>query len=145
MTPLSIMMRKWGKHMKKHPSPTVVTGPKPVVFLAEDGSYMTEDQILADLPKRITDPADLALIRNNFEADPSEPSAIMCEEIGINLGGYVASSLGRWMRNSYGMWHPENPHIVLNPAPNAEGIIDHPRFPDNLSGEIIKRFVASLQ
>lgn len=46
---------------------------------------------------------------------------------------------GMSIRNYYGLWDKKNPYTLINPPPNAEGIIDHPLHPDNLSGRIIDR------
>ena len=104
-----------------------------------DGSYMNEDQILADLSNRITDPETLDVIRSNFTP---KPNADQAEAFSVV---YAATELGRWNRNSYGLWREDNPYTLVNPEPNEDGIIDHPLHPDNLSGRIIDRFVAQSQ
>ena len=54
---------------------------------------------------------------------------------------FMNVELCRWIRNAYGLWSKKNSNVILNPLPNAEGIIDHPSFPDNLSGRIFDRLV----
>jgi hypothetical protein len=103
-----------------------------------DGTYLSEDQILADLPNRVTDAETLALIKSNFTPSPEH----RLEAIQA-IHDQIAFS--RWIRNSYGLWREDNPYTLTNPPANEEGIIYHPMHPDNLSGRIVDRFVISLQ
>lgn len=52
---------------------------------------------------------------------------------------------GRIIRNRYGLWDKNNPYVILDPKPNVNGIIDHPLFPDNYSGEILEKFITKLK
>jgi hypothetical protein len=45
---------------------------------------------------------------------------------------------GRDIRNEFYMWRPDNPHSVVDAEPNAQGVIDHPKFPDQRSHEVLK-------
>lgn len=110
-----------------------------------DGSYMDEWHIIAHMfLVSVKDEKTLALIRNGFEYDSESPEAKKALELGLNLGNFERFQLGMWIRNTYGLNRPDNPHIAFDPEPNAEGIIDHPRHPDNLSGWIIERFIKLL-
>lgn len=46
---------------------------------------------------------------------------------------------GRWIRNAYGLWLPNNPLTEKNPASDSN------KHPDNLSFEIMKMVVKTLQ
>jgi len=80
-----------------------------------DGSFMDEDQIVKDLPTQLME-VDLHALRNMKEDDL----------ILLHHG------LGRWIRNSYGLWAKDYPYI---PAGSNT---------DDFSFEIIKKFHASI-
>jgi hypothetical protein len=47
---------------------------------------------------------------------------------------------GLWLRNTYNLWHQENPHTMLGYAPELrDGADCNPRHPDNMSGRIIEK------
>lgn len=117
---------------------------RPIVYLNADGTYMDESQILADLPRRVTDDADLALMRRNFVARLDADMTRKARSLGMDVGATVRSQFGRWIRNSYGMWHESNPHWMEG-RPSADGVMRDTRHPDNASGRIIEAFVAQLQ
>lgn len=85
-----------------------------------DGTYMTEAQIMADLPSRI-DPDGFA----TFLKMPTD-ELIWCHH-----------GLGQWIRNSYGLWHEWNPYVILQDA-------QHDNFPDQISQRIIETLHATL-
>jgi hypothetical protein len=47
--------------------------------------------------------------------------------------------VGTGIRNTYGLWERDNPYTVINPEPNEEGVIDDPRFPDQVSHDVLVR------
>jgi hypothetical protein len=49
------------------------------------------------------------------------------------------SHLGMIIRNTYGLWEPENPYTNINSEPNEAGFIDDPRHPDAVSQWILER------
>lgn len=111
-------------------------------ILNKDGSYMNEDEILANMIANSSlsfDQETIAIIRNDFKPLPDMDNyhAIGCV--------FMFSEFGRWLRNSYGLWAADNPHTLLNPEPNDQNIIDHPLFPDNFSGRIMDRFITHLK
>ena len=57
--------------------------------------FLSREQILEDLPTRMS--------KEDLTALKDTP---LTELIKFHHG------LGRWMRNNYGLWFPENPHIV---------------------------------
>lgn len=114
-------------------------------FRNPDDGFMDRDQILHHLfTTGVIDPASRDLIRNNFEHPPGD-EADAARAFGLNIGAFERDSFGRWIRNSYGLWDPQNPHVVRDPEPNPDGVIDHPLFPDNFSGSIIDDFVSLLR
>lgn len=51
-------------------------------------------------------------------------------------------TVGRSIRNMFGLWEEENPYTELNAAPNAEGIIDDPAHPDAVSWKVMELLAA---
>lgn len=104
-----------------------------------DGSFMSSDQIVADLLSRKFDEESANLILSGFDpmtgTDKTERMYI----------AFARDNFGRQIRNSYGLWNEMNPHVVQNPEPNERGIVDHPLFPDNLSGAIMDRFIEQFK
>ena len=45
---------------------------------------------------------------------------------------------GMAIRNKYKLWHEDNPHTVVDSIPNAQGILDHPLHPGQLSMTIMR-------
>jgi hypothetical protein len=85
--------------------------------------FLSEDQIVADLLARIK--ASPAAIDTWLKV--KQESLIEAHH-----------TVGRSIRNDYGLWDERNPHVVLDPPPN-EGVIDHPDYPDQMSHRIIER------
>ena len=108
-------------------------------ILNPDGSFMSAHEIVADLLSK-TYPEDTM---QAFLSDFKPPQG--CDRDEAIAYVFFHQSFGRFIRNTYGLWNDKNPHIVLNPAPNAKGIIDHPLFPDNYSGDIMDKFIARLK
>lgn len=111
-------------------------------ILNPDGSYMNENEILGNFIASSSismDAQTVAILRNDFKptSEMDHYEAVSC--------ALLFSEMGRWMRNSYGLWAEDNPHVVLNPEPNNQNIIDHPLFPDNFSGRILDRFIAHVK
>jgi hypothetical protein len=101
----------------------------PVVLSAEQLStpprvFLSEDEIVADLLARIK----------------SSPDALE-SWLKVKQDTLIEAhhSVGRSIRNDYGLWDQRNPHVVLDPSPNGEGLIDHPNYPDQMSHRIIER------
>ncbi|QIG71664.1 hypothetical protein EVB94_193 [Rhizobium phage RHph_TM40] len=114
-----------------------------ILFMHEDGSYYSSEEIFQDIHTNI-DTSDegsflLKYLERGFEPPADATSETKYEYHLAKIG------FGRWIRNSYGLWQEDNPHVILNPSPNDEGIIDHPLFPDNLSGTIIDRLIQHYQ
>jgi hypothetical protein len=76
-----------------------------------DGSYMTREQIIEDLKKRI-DEGGLYLLKVTARHD-------------LHIFHH---SLGQWIRNVYGLWHDNHPYL-------PDGV-----HPDDYSMEIIEEF-----
>jgi hypothetical protein len=86
--------------------------------------FLSEDEIVADLLARIkTSPAAL-----DTWLKVKQDSLIQAHH-----------TVGRSIRNDYGLWDVRNPHVVLDAPPNNEGLIDHPNYPDQMSHRIIER------
>lgn len=100
---------------------------------------MSADQIVADLLSKEFDDETKEGILNDFHAPPGSDRY---KAFGY---AFMRGEFGRWIRNSYGLWRADNPHVEVNPPPNAQNIIDHPLFPDNYSGMIIERFVEAFK
>ena len=108
-----------------------------------DGSYMNEDEIVQDIIDALkgNPGSELeGLLKSGFKTEPSEFD-LTTPPFSNFLDTYAKISFGRYLRNTYGLWQEDNPHVCINPDPNADGIIDHPRHPDNLSGTIIDRLI----
>ncbi|MBS3648887.1 hypothetical protein KEU06_09735 [Pseudaminobacter sp. 19-2017] len=48
------------------------------------------------------------------------------------------STVGMFIRNRYRFWDADNPHTNASAAPNEKGIIDDPKFPDQVSHAILE-------
>lgn len=84
--------------------------------------YMSEEQIVKDLLYRIrTNPESL-----------DDWMKLKRDHVGMLHHG-----LGTKIRNYYGLWDPKNPHVKVNAKPNKDGIIDDPKFPDQVSHRIL--------
>ncbi len=108
-------------------------------ILNDDGSFMSADEIVADLLSREYDEESTQLLLSNFDISLGE------DEIHRICIVFARSSFGRMIRNSYGLWSDQNPHVILNPDANAQGIVDHPLHPDNFSGAVMDRFIEAFQ
>lgn len=88
-----------------------------------DGTYLSEREIIDELVDDIKqEPGVLAIWR----AWPRD-ALIMAHH-----------SMGQAIRNRFGLWAEDNPHVVLDPEPNADGVVDHPNHPDQASFRIIQ-------
>lgn len=110
------------------------------------GSYLTEDQIVADMVKRIkANPAVTAMwldpeswsMASLIDANSGEPKKPITKN--PNAGGLTHIGMG--VRNYYGLWHMDCP---LTAVPEQQykvenGVITDERHPDNLSARIIER------
>lgn len=119
------------------------------------GSYLDEDGIVADVLKRVR--ADEVALKRwldpwswkfpAFGARPI-PFAKTPETPPDHAGCLVFASRG--IRNYYGLWHADNPYVVVEDAQIDEdgimedGVITDPRHPDNLSGRVVDRVRAEL-
>ena len=56
---------------------------------------------------------------------------------------------GRYIRNNYFMWYPNNPHSKLDDYPGhggtLDGVLDHPDHPDQRSQRVIEAIWLCLQ
>jgi hypothetical protein len=101
-----------------------------------DGSYMDNKQILADMiANRLTDDVR-ELLKNKFAAKESDQEAI--KATGFDPNAFSRWELGRWIRNSYGLWNEDNPH-TMSPWVDNGSTPDSVFHPDNFSGAIIDR------
>lgn len=106
------------------------------------GSFLSEDEIVVDLLQKIlADPETIKMWRDpaSWVMPPMHEGAPPASE---NAGRLMFMHMS--IRNHYGLWRNDNPYVILNPEPTAEGIIDHPQFPDNLSGRIVDRIRSAL-
>lgn len=88
----------------------------------DDGEFLSEREIIDELVEDIgAEPAAYAA----WKAAPRDQII------------FLHHTVGQAVRNRFGLWDPDNPHVVLDPEPNAEGIIDHPNFPDQASHRIM--------
>ena len=85
-----------------------------------DMEFMSPEQIAYDVFGNLLD-YQLLEIRDLDRAD---------------MVGYH-SSMGMHIRNNYLLWDITNPYTVINPEPNEKGIIDHPKYPDQVSMQIL--------
>jgi hypothetical protein len=102
--------------------------------LNADGSFMTEDQIVEDILQKRIDDDMRRILKHNFNPPLTEDEELQQLKLGFSPYALAQSSFGRWIRNSYGLWSMDNPHVVLNPSPNELWVVDHPMFPDNMAG-----------
>jgi len=100
--------------------------------------FLTPDQIVEDIASRIDEDSGKA-IACDFEP---HPDAGQSERFAIRYG---KSMCMRRIRNVYHLWDTRNPHVVLSPPPNKDGIIDHPLFPDNVSAAIYDALRAKMK
>lgn len=89
----------------------------------EDGSFLSEREIIQEF----------------FEDISTGPPEVLERWLSFPRNAIISlhMTVGTSVRNRFGLWDPDNPHVVLNPPPNAEGIIDHPNFPDQMSHRIL--------
>jgi hypothetical protein len=90
-------------------------------WLNKDDSYMSEDQIV-----------------KHFVAH-AKTAAAMWRNMPLREVARLHSTLGKEVRNDYGLWDAENPHTVQTPGKGENGTIDHPLFPDQVSFRILQR------
>jgi hypothetical protein len=84
--------------------------------------FLTEDQIVADLLSKMND------------RDRQTWRSILLENV---ISGHHTT--GQTIRNNYQLWDAANPYTHAEAEPNADGIIDHPLFPDQVSTRIMQR------
>lgn len=113
--------------------------------LNKDGSFMSEGEIVDDIIANRTETKMRRIIGYNFDPPLSEDEKDAVRKTGFNAYAYLRVEFGRWIRNSYGLWDKANPYTVPDPEPNADGVIDHPRHPDNITGRIIDELVRRLR
>lgn len=89
--------------------------------------YMSEEEIVYDLIDRLDIETKLKLLSTEKEK--------LC---------IWHHSLGRWIRNVYGLWHQEN-KINKGPTVIKSGIDFSPNHPDAISTRIIKQLVLVLE
>jgi hypothetical protein len=93
---------------------------------------MSPEQIIEHVKLAVLDGPSQRAFACNFMPHPDADAA---ERIAVTYG---RTMVGRQIRNTYGLWEKGNPYVDLDAAPNAEGIVDDPKFPDNLSGKIVE-------
>jgi hypothetical protein len=98
---------------------------EPQIHLNPDGTYLSPLQIVRALLDNGMGEGAAALL---YDEAPTMRDMILFHH-----------GTGRWVRNRFGLWRPDNPHTQLDPPPSdLTGLVDHPRFPDNLSGAIME-------
>jgi hypothetical protein len=97
------------------------------------GSFMNEDQIFSDLIQNRLEGEIINLLKHNFDPPLNEQDAKMVKETGFNPNLFARSQFGMWIRNSYGLWSPDNPYTNEDPR--------HDQFADQIAGRIIDRLV----
>ena len=113
------------------------------------GSYLDEDGIVADVLKRVR--ADKVALQRWL--DPWSwkfpylgrpmPFAVEAPKPPDHAGCLVFADRG--IRNYYGLWHANNPHIEAEDVEITDGVITDPRHPDNFSGRVVDRVKAELK
>lgn len=105
---------------------------EPQYNLNPDGTFMMLEEIVEDVIKNRLDGETKELIRSG------------------NMDGFTRHmGLGRWIRNTYGLWSKEHPIYALWEEERAtylkDGTDSSPHHPDNYSGKIIDAIEARLQ
>lgn len=93
------------------------------ITLNDDGSYMSPVEIVRKMMDELVED-DRELLKKKV---PRAGDMVMFHH-----------TTGMRLRNRFGLWRADNPHVKLEAEPNAQGIVDHPKFPDNLSGDILE-------
>ena len=88
-----------------------------------DGTYLTPVQIVRVLLDEL----------DGFDRSRLRREVLTAEDM---VQFHLTAGMG--IRNRFGLWDKENPHTVNDAEPNEQGIVDHPRHPDNLSGAILE-------
>lgn len=58
----------------------------------------------------------------------------------------IHHGFGTWVRNTYNLWHAENPHTLKGYEPELKDGVDYsPRHPDAVSGRIIEALYKKLK
>lgn len=84
--------------------------------------YLPEDMIIADLASALT-----------------TDTLRWFSEAHINDLSLLHHTYGMDIRNTYGLWDFENPHVALRPPKMENGVVTDPKFPDNMSQRIIEK------
>lgn len=113
--------------------------------LNKDGSFMSEGEIVDDIIANRTEKQMRRIIGYNFDPPLTAEEREAFLKTRFNAYHFMRSEFGRWIRNSYGLWDKANPYTVPDPEPNADGVLDHPRHPDNITGRIINELVRRLR
>jgi hypothetical protein len=95
---------------------------EPLYIKNPDGSYMSNEEVAQHVYSTLSNESYLAVLKMPKKEDM------------IELHFYA----GMGIRNNYGMWREDNPHSIVNPEPNAEGLLDDPNHPDQRSHEVLK-------
>ena len=108
-----------------------------------DGSFMSEPQMVNYMISLLQDEKSMMIIASNFYFDPyqTEESKQMSLHTVLNMRAYYKTTFGRQIRNTFGLWHRQNPYVFLDAEPNEENIIDHPLHPDQVSARVIAELV----
>jgi hypothetical protein len=113
------------------------------------GSYLNEDDIVADVLKRVT--ADEVAIKHWLDPVSWKMPNLMSVVGSVLKRNDVPDHAGCLMfagmsiRNFYGLWHASNPHTEVEDLEITAGIVTDPRHPDNMSGRIIDRVKVGLK
>jgi len=86
--------------------------------------FLNEDEIVWDIMSRMTPELDTEIRAPQNEA----AVAVMFH-----------SSFGRYVRNTYGMWHPNNPHTTRAVVDKDNESVYTGNHPDDMSARIIER------
>ncbi len=87
--------------------------------------YLSEDEIVQDLYRQLD------------EEGRKEWGKLTQSDLH-----FMHFTLGMSIRNNYGLWETGNPHVTLDAPPNAEGVLDHPDHPDQMSFRIMEKLQA---
>ena len=100
---------------------------------------MSIDQIVEDLQSagRLDSAMERVLAKRfTFSELATEEDREFNTKTGFNPYAHEYIAFGRWIRNSYGMWDPQNPYT------SSEAGTDDIKHPDNMSGEVLERLMS---
>jgi hypothetical protein len=134
----------FSSYMIEHGVPKTVKR-EPVYNRNPDGSFMSSSEIVEDIvTKDRLDEETVRILSFNFNPPLTNEEKLQIAETYFDPNVFTRSQLGRWIRNSYGLWAEDNPHTTLkwDQKRHVRDGVDHsPYHPDNYSDAIIDRLV----